>query len=32
MITSLPNWAVPLIAGCRAVGEDIDCALELAGQ
>jgi alkylation response protein AidB-like acyl-CoA dehydrogenase len=31
-ISDLPGWAVPLVSSCRTAGEDIGCALDLAGR
>jgi alkylation response protein AidB-like acyl-CoA dehydrogenase len=31
-ISDVPGWAVPLVCSCRAAGEDIDCALDLADR
>jgi hypothetical protein len=31
-ISDVPGWAVPLVRSCRAAGEDIDCALDLADR
>src|SRR5690348_10114985 len=31
-ISDVPGWAVPLVRSCRAAGEDIDCAVDLADR